>query len=134
MTASLLQLLQEKQNEITEIVLQHPEVAYYYNDPGVRIFGCTDTYKSGEMPAADVLINFDERNEHDVDLIVCFRKHASLPTPPGYRKGGVAWCYVAVRLDELIGCITNVTDELGIKEYYPVTYSKTLSTHKWDCD
>ena len=128
MKEKLARLLREKQQQITDIVLEHPDIAYYYPGRTVRISGCPQTCQAHEEPAADVLINLDKRDEHNIDLIVCFRQRSPLPPPPGYRKGGRAWWHVALQLEQLLGCRINVTTEDGLKRSFPVTYRSCLST------
>jgi hypothetical protein len=126
--AQVIQLLKEQQETIIEIVSKHPSLAYYYKGRTVRIFGCEYTRK--RIPAVEVLPNFDERDQYDVDIVICWRKHPSRPPNPKHRHSFAPDMMMSDELYDRLNCIANVVKEDGLEYYYPKTYRKTLATDR----
>jgi len=114
-------------------VLLHPHIAHYYENRGVRVVGCTDACTSNETPVIDVLINFDEHDDQEIDVIVCFRTPPPLIDNKQHLGPSLGSDLELIeRLNGVLGCNVDVSREHNLKKHYPVTYMRTMSSHSWN--
>lgn len=113
------------------LVTRHKEIEdifALYGAQAVRIWGVPETDR-GVQPDVDVFLSFDETDL--APILICFRKN--------FVKGENRWIkldqggfFLSNVLTSLLGFLVNVCDERAVKNFHPVTYSKTLATHHWE--
>jgi hypothetical protein len=115
--------LVKRQKEIEDIFA-------LYGAQAVRIWGVPETDR-GVQPDVDVLLSFDEADL--APILICFRKHFFADREKTrWMKLDQDGFFLSNVMTLLLGFLVNVCDERAVKNFHPVTYSKTLATHHWE--
>ena len=116
--------LVKRQQEIEDIFA-------LYGAQAVRIWGVPET-DHGVQPDVDVLLSFDEADL--APILVCFRKNfvSGRQQENRWMKLDQDGFFLSNMMTLLLGFLVNVCDERAVKNFHPVTYSKTLATHYWE--
>lgn len=113
----IIQRLKDKRSELNVILAE-------YNIHKIRIWGLPETDCVGE-PDVDILVGFDDFDKAR-PVLICFRnqfirkirKHNSHDL-----DYGILLCE---RVSAILGYDTEGCQELGLKNFYPLTYEHTL--------
>ncbi len=114
---------------LVDNVIEIRKIFADYGDLDVRIFGSSEELSLDSD--VDVLINLDSSPTDG--CIVCIRKPSRFVRKP-FGDGPVraeecsdVSMDLVLKLRSLLGCAVEVVDERGLKNFYPNTYSETLT-------